>query len=678
MQSKIIKAQPGLETTLGIRTFIAFALFGEALLSLFSLIFFPWPVLGHTVYGWVSLLAHLIFMALPVLLAKMIFYRRFTFVSYRYACNALGYSVPFLYLSFMFSEIAARFIASQSGGKLYLPLGGWPYLALTLLATVLAAASWWALSRKRIFSPEFLGAMPSDKKAFNDVYRQSELEELYVGKKTIFAVSFKKGDHYGRQLYFRWIDPLLWAIIIVLFINHFFFQLYLIPSESMVPTFFVRDRVIAGKSFDGPTFPLSAHHLFRLHHPRVGSVVDFLNPDIETPTSSVRYNSISSRIFQPFLYTITFTLVDIDKKPDGTPKERYLVKRVIAGPGEKLAVVNGLVFKENNKTKKWAPQLPQYGSSRLYGSTYRKLREPRITPSLAAKLDSAQHLVSLTSAGQVQKQLSAAALLYEQALQKAGGRASVIRALSYYLPDGKVPPFKTSGYNQAVDAAENLSKNYLDIMRVNKTKTPADIVISVRSAFPKNLESYRLTAAYLLLTSLQRQLKASSAPIQTSLSSASDPFSSFMIRFNGLYKSEQLRYFASVLPAIMSESLLKNKKTAAISDNLYNLFLFVRGVPPMGEELFNLSNYPAFPKGSNQFIAPKHYFLMGDNRLNSLDSRFGFREMNYSLFPLDKGDKGAFATKVHVSWAGKSVNERFIEGRLAMVLFPFSRFKLLR
>ncbi len=54
-----------------------------------------------------------------------------------------------------------------------------------------------------------------------------------------------------------WIDAFVQAAFIVSFVNVFVFQLYAIPSESMVPQFLIGDRVAVFKTASGPSFPLS-------------------------------------------------------------------------------------------------------------------------------------------------------------------------------------------------------------------------------------------------------------------------------------------------------------------------------------------------------------------------------------------------------------------------------------
>ena len=54
-----------------------------------------------------------------------------------------------------------------------------------------------------------------------------------------------------------WIDALVQAVFMALLLNIFIVQLYEIPSESMVPEFLVKDRVVVFKTLSGPKFPLS-------------------------------------------------------------------------------------------------------------------------------------------------------------------------------------------------------------------------------------------------------------------------------------------------------------------------------------------------------------------------------------------------------------------------------------
>ena len=59
----------------------------------------------------------------------------------------------------------------------------------------------------------------------------------------------------------EWVDAAFYAIFFVLLVNIFIFQVYRIPSESMVPEFMIGDTVIGVKTPSGPFFPLSSFRL---------------------------------------------------------------------------------------------------------------------------------------------------------------------------------------------------------------------------------------------------------------------------------------------------------------------------------------------------------------------------------------------------------------------------------
>ena len=60
----------------------------------------------------------------------------------------------------------------------------------------------------------------------------------------------------------EWIDALVWSIFTVLLVQLFVFQLYEIPSESMVDTFLVKDKVLS--SFMCLSFNISAGRFMRV------------------------------------------------------------------------------------------------------------------------------------------------------------------------------------------------------------------------------------------------------------------------------------------------------------------------------------------------------------------------------------------------------------------------------
>lgn len=142
----------------------------------------------------------------------------------------------------------------------------------------------------------------------------------------------------GREI-FEWVDAFIQAAFTVALLNIFIIQLYEIPSESMVPEFLVRDRVVVFKTASGPRFPLSDVGLPQLRSYDRGDIVVFRNPHYSRDRQSELRTFVSQLV-----YTLTFTMVNLNVDEDGNLKADPLVKRVTGLPGEQLMMVDGVLY----------------------------------------------------------------------------------------------------------------------------------------------------------------------------------------------------------------------------------------------------------------------------------------------------------------------------------------------
>ena len=138
---------------------------------------------------------------------------------------------------------------------------------------------------------------------------------------------------------FDWIDALVQAVFMVLLIQIFILQLYVIPSESMVPSFLIGDRVVVTKTASGPKFPLSDVGVPCLKKYSRGDVVVFRNPHYSMDRKS-EVRSVVSQI----IYMLTFTKLNLNVDEHGEPKADPLVKRVCGVPGEQLVMQDGILY----------------------------------------------------------------------------------------------------------------------------------------------------------------------------------------------------------------------------------------------------------------------------------------------------------------------------------------------
>ncbi len=103
----------------------------------------------------------------------------------------------------------------------------------------------------------------------------------------------------------EYVESILIAILLALFIRTFIVQAFKIPSGSMIPTLLVGDHILVNKFIYGPRIPYTPYRLFHFKRPQRGDVVVFLEP---------------------------------------TTRNKDFIKRVIGLPGETIQVINRKVY----------------------------------------------------------------------------------------------------------------------------------------------------------------------------------------------------------------------------------------------------------------------------------------------------------------------------------------------
>ena len=76
----------------------------------------------------------------------------------------------------------------------------------------------------------------------------------------------------------EWVEALAVAGIIAIFARTFFFQIYKIPTTSMVPTLMPGDKIFVSKLSYGPKVPFSKLRIKGFSQPKRGEVVVFVPP----------------------------------------------------------------------------------------------------------------------------------------------------------------------------------------------------------------------------------------------------------------------------------------------------------------------------------------------------------------------------------------------------------------
>jgi signal peptidase I len=128
----------------------------------------------------------------------------------------------------------------------------------------------------------------------------------------------------GPGSFLRELPVLLFiAFVLALLIKSFLVQAFYIPSESMLPTLQVGDRVLVNKV------------VYHLHPPRRGDIIVFEDPH---PAAETHRNALEA-----FWHWLTQGL-GVSTNP-----EKDFIKRVIALPGETIEIKHGDVFINGKK-----------------------------------------------------------------------------------------------------------------------------------------------------------------------------------------------------------------------------------------------------------------------------------------------------------------------------------------
>jgi signal peptidase I len=115
------------------------------------------------------------------------------------------------------------------------------------------------------------------------------------------------------------------AVALALLIQAFIVKPYRIPSESMVPTLEVGQRILANRL---------------INHPSVGDVVVFHPPSGADPDTPV-CGSPNQGAGHP----------QACDTPSSTESSQTFIKRVVGGPGDRIRIVNGDVYRNGVEEK---------------------------------------------------------------------------------------------------------------------------------------------------------------------------------------------------------------------------------------------------------------------------------------------------------------------------------------
>jgi signal peptidase I len=464
-----------------------------------------------------------------------------------------------------------------------------------------------------------------------------------VLRKKHFTEARKKGFWHGTL---EWVDALGFAAILVILINTFIFQLYEIPSESMVPAFLVKDRPFTSKLSAGPRIPLTDWRLPFLKLPRRGDIVTLANP---------RYPENQSVNIKKYLAQlvsmVTFTAVNIDKYlPDGSIKADPLVKRVVGLPGEKLMMVDDVLYSKKAGDSAFAP----VEADKTWARSDLWKEDPALKAQIQDMPIDAAHRKVLDAWDAKKRGADSRALATRIAASAAelASKASAPASAAFLKELAKSKPSIHQVIAADIEAFEKAAP--ADGNPISQAGTRADdLALALAVAGSPKLRS-----------ALTDYASCPGAALR-----AANAYETGSRALNLLIKDNLLaraaREAALIASGLPFDSLSKDAALAALTKDGSELDYYLNG---QYAGLYDERNFPEFP-GGDSYLGPSQYFAMGDNRYNSLD--FRYRTGSFSIKALDPADPASVAYYSNVD--PFALDLRFIEGYAKFRIWPPSR-----